>query len=141
MKKLLASAALGLAGVTMTSAPAFAATQRGLVNVNVEDVTVQIPIGIAANVCDVDVAVLAQGLVSGPTDCDATAESVAVSTPTHGRGAHQEGLVNVNLDDVTVLVPVAVAANICDVDVAVLSGLLLSGPTTCDTDAESMASA
>ena len=137
MRKLLITALLAAAGLVLTATPATAATQRGLVNVNVEDVLVQVPVAVAANVCDVTVAVLAQGLVEGPATCDAEAESMTISTPTTGRGAHQEGLVNVNLDDVTILVPISVAANICDVTVAVLSGALLEGPTTCDALAES----
>jgi hypothetical protein len=47
------------------------------VNVNVEDVTIQAPISVAANLCDTTVAVLAQTREAGRTQCDATAESLA----------------------------------------------------------------
>jgi hypothetical protein len=52
--------------------------------------------------------------------------------------AQQTGLVNVeirnvlNNNTVNVVVPVSVAANICDVDVNVLSTQLESGPVSCD---------
>lgn len=57
----------GSAGVAQAAPP-----QNGLVNVAIEDVNVQIPIGVAANVCGVTVAVLAdfEG-ASAPFDCDA----------------------------------------------------------------------
>ncbi|MBA2577158.1 MAG: hypothetical protein H0V05_11055 [Euzebyaceae bacterium] len=76
-----------LAAATMSTGlmagPAFA-HQRGLVNVNVEEndigipVNVQAPIGIAANVCGVNAAVLAAAVrQDGDAECDATAEAVA----------------------------------------------------------------
>jgi hypothetical protein len=50
------------------------------------------------------------------------------------------GLVNVVIDDVTVQVPLAVAANVCDVDVAVLIAEIEEfGTTTCEADANSRA--
>src|SRR4051812_30113077 len=49
---------------------------------------------------------------------------------------HLRGLVNVALVDTTVQIPVAVAANICDVSVAVLSTVLDTRPATlCDAAA------
>ena len=53
------------------------ARQRGLVNVYAEDTTVQIPVGIAANVCGVAVNALAGPLIQFPVDC--TAEGVAIA--------------------------------------------------------------
>ena len=48
------------------------ATQRGLVNVHFDDVTIQLPIGIAANVCDVNAAVLAAAIAdTGNAECEA----------------------------------------------------------------------
>jgi hypothetical protein len=49
----------------------------------------------------------------------------------------QNGLVNVSLSDTTVQVPVSVAANICGVNVGVLSTILAGGPTTCDATSSS----
>ena len=127
------------------AAPAMAAPgdveQDGLVNVNVGDVTIQLPLAIAANVCDVNVNVLAEQLETGDAECTVEAESGAV-IPGIGDGdgdgnVDQEGLVNVNVGDVTLQLPVAVAANVCDVNVNVLARQLKSGDATCDAAAES----
>jgi hypothetical protein len=48
-----------------------------LVNVQVTDVNVLIPISVAAALCDVNVNVLAQQLRTGDASCEATAESIA----------------------------------------------------------------
>lgn len=68
---LASVAALGIGGVAL-AAPASAQPvfTGGLVNVNIEDVNVQIPIGVAANVCGVTVAVIAE-VQPAPFDCEA----------------------------------------------------------------------
>jgi hypothetical protein len=68
---LASVAAIGVGGVAL-AAPASAQPifTGGLVNVNIEDVNVQIPIGVAANVCGVTVAVIAE-VQPAPFDCDA----------------------------------------------------------------------
>ena len=74
--------ASGLA-VTAAAAPAMAApvnNQAGLVNVNVqlEDVTVSIPVTVVAalNICDTDINVLSIDLADGTnTTCEALAEA------------------------------------------------------------------
>ena len=136
------AAVLGAAVMSLgVAGPASAApTQGGLVNVNVSDVTAQVPIGIAANLCDISAAVLAGQADVGPAECDATAESIATRGPGGGPAPDQEGLVNVNISDVTVQVPVAVAANICDLNVAVLAQQLDLGETSCTATADSLAS-
>jgi hypothetical protein len=108
----------------VVAAPASAQnTQEGLVNVAVEDVVVQVPVAVAANVCDVNVAVLAN-VADDAAACEATADSTATRGPnSNGPPTRQSGLVNVLLDDVVVQVPIALAANICDVNVAVLADL------------------
>ena len=53
--------------------------QEGLVNVNVTDVVVQAPISIAANVCDVTVAVLVSRLEDAASPCDAAATAEAIT--------------------------------------------------------------
>ena len=95
-QSLVAACALACASAAV---PAFA-QQSGLVNVNVSDVsvlnnflnsaqiaalnnltgpiTVQVPVGIAANVCGVTVAVLHQGPIGGAT-CTATSGSEALA--------------------------------------------------------------
>ena len=132
---LTAGAALGLAG------PAQAAPQQsGLVNVNITDVAVQVPIGVAANVCDVNVAVLIQDLADDAAQCNADADPNAEITPVaDGGSAQQEGLVNLNLDNIGVQVPIGVAANICDVNVAVLVSSVVDDAARCDADADSFA--
>jgi hypothetical protein len=139
MRKLIlaplfaAAVALGAPGVAM------AATQNGLVNVNVENIaaavpiSVAVPIGVAANVCDVSVLSLQDQ--TGDMTCTATNNStalsraiaLAVTEPSGGGGGggntRQSGLVNVNLESialavpVSVAVPVGVAANVCGVSV------------------------
>ena len=125
MRKMQAALALAacLAGSALVAAPASAQNrQEGLVNVAVEDVIVQVPVAVAANVCDVNVAVLAE-VQDDAAACEATADSMATAGPNSNGSTRQRGLVNVLLDDVLVQVPVSVAANICDVNVAVLSRL------------------
>jgi hypothetical protein len=111
-------------------AGAFASTasaqnqQEGLINVAIEDVIVQVPVAVAANICDVNVAVLAT-VEDDAAACEATAESTATAGPTgNNGGTQQEGLVNVLVDDVLVQVPIAVAANVCDVNVALLAEIV-----------------
>jgi hypothetical protein len=128
----------------MAVAPASAARQNGLVNINVEDNIVQVPIGIAANVCDVNAAVLAALVDADDTDCNAESEALADATLTNadntGGGTVQNGLVNVNLENNAVQVPIAAAANICDVNLAVLIAFIADvGETTCTAKAGSEA--
>src|SRR3954452_5559693 len=130
-------AVLSLAGAGSAQA---ATQQDGLVNVNVENVTAQVPIGIAANVCDVNANVLAEQLRGGGASCDADATTIASNGPGNGGGSTQQsGLVNVNAEDIVVQVPVALAANICDVNVGVLSRQLRAGGATCDATADAIA--
>lgn len=125
--------------VAATVTPATAANQNGLVNINLEDNVVQVPVAIAANVCNVDVAVLV-GLLAdtGRTTCNADAFSGATVTGRQGGGGNtrQNGLINVNLENNTIQIPIAAAANICDVTVAVLVGAILEdNATQCDAGA------
>ena len=116
------------------------ADQDGLVSVNVSNITAQAPIALAANICDVDVNVLSTVLQLGQAECDATAKSIA-SEGDGGAGATQTGLINVNLSDVTVQAPLAIAANVCDVTVnALVLAQLELGEAECDATAESFAS-
>jgi len=118
-----------LAGVTAASAQPH---QSGLVNVAVVDNTVQIPIGVAANVCDVAVNILATATVTSPADCTAVAPATAYSTGGGGGGGSQSGLVNLWVSDNTIQVPIGIAANICDVAVNVLAQGTATGPAECD---------
>jgi hypothetical protein len=67
------------------------------------------------------VLVIAGGLTAG-----VTAPAMAASNNT------QQGLVNVNLQDINAQVPVALAANICGLPVSVLVQGLVTGPVNCD---------
>jgi hypothetical protein len=120
--RLAAVFAVAAIGAGIVAAPAAAQNQQqGLVNIAIEDVIVQVPIAVAANVCDVNVAVLAQ-IDDEAAACEATATSMATAGPSsNGPPTRQEGLVNVLVDDVLVQAPIAIAANICDVNVAVLA--------------------
>lgn len=136
--RLFMAAALALVASLALAVPASAQTQQnGLVNVNLEDIDIGVPIAVAANICDLDVNVLADFRETGDTACVADAESGAVFGPNQGGNARQEGLVNVNVSDVVVKVPVSVAANICDVAVNVLSRDRDHGRTTCNAVADS----
>lgn len=88
--RIAAVLATGAASVGAAAAPASAeplvVVGGGLVNVQVTDVlnnvTVQVPVGIAANVCDVNAAVLVQEFAdTGTSTCTATAESTATRGP------------------------------------------------------------
>jgi hypothetical protein len=132
----LAACSLGL----FAAGPAAAQNmQEGLVNVAVEDVTVQLPITLAANVCDLNVAVIADIADEGG-ECTATADSVASAGPSGNGSTRQEGLVNVLVDDVVVQAPIALAANICDVNVALIAELT-DDEAVCDATATSEANA
>ena len=100
------------------------------------------PVAVAANLCNVAVNVLAQDLAQdGTADCNATADPDATATRTRGGGGpQQQGLVNLNVSGNTVQVPVAVAANVCNVAVNVLAQDLAQDETadcnaTADPDA------
>jgi ChpA-C len=111
------------------------------VSVSLENTTVQIPVSVAANVCDVNVAALARLIAIGPTTCDATSSSGATVPLTVGGAGPttQTGLVNVALTNTTIQVPISAAANICGVDVAVLA--VLASPTGASCTATSHSNA
>lgn len=74
MKKFLAAATVAGAGLGLMAMPAGAhIDQDGLVNVAIEDtdVVVQVPIAVAANVCDV--------IVIGDTGSECTADADTVN--------------------------------------------------------------
>src|SRR3712207_3822022 len=131
---LVAACAMSLAAAGTASAQT---NQDGLVNVNLEDIVVQAPIGVAANLCDINANVLAEQLRAGGADCDADAKTTASNGPGNGGNTTQEGLVNVNIEDVTVQLPIAIAANVCDVNVNVLARQLRDGGAQCTADADS----
>src|SRR3954451_13869067 len=87
---LVAAATAACLGIG--AAPAPAAQQDGLVNVDLTGNTIHVPIGVAANVCDVTVAALSTNAFGGDSVCP------AVSRPSSragcgGGGGAQRGLV------------------------------------------------
>jgi hypothetical protein len=99
--------------------------QEGLVNVNVSGVIVQLPISVAANVCEVAANVLARQIRDGDAaECTADAQSGAEVPWNNGNrngNGQQRGLVNVNVSDIVVQAPISVAANVCEVAVNVIA--------------------
>lgn len=123
-----ATAAMGLVG----SSAATAANQNGLVNVDVSNNTVQVPVGIAANVCGVAANILASATVTSPVNCTAMSGATAYSTGTGGGGStNQQGLVNLAITNNTIQVPIGIAANICGVAANVLATGTATGPARC----------
>ncbi len=93
-----AAAAIFAASMALSTAPVMAqnVNANNLVNVNISNVandiaenlsidvsqvpvTVQVPVGVAANVCDVEANVLAQGGGDAPAECEAQNTSEALN--------------------------------------------------------------
>ena len=140
--RLFLVAVVALVASAVAAAPASAQQQEGLVNLAVTDVNVQVPVAVAANICDVNANVLAIQERLGGATCDADATSLASNGPGGGGntpgqgGTQQDGLINVFIDDVNVQVPISVAANVCDVNVNVLARQLRAGGANCDAFAD-----
>src|SRR5438552_12387573 len=144
-----ASIAMTIAGTGIASAQNN--NQSGLVNVNVSNVTAQIPVSVAvpvsvaANVCDTNVNVLSTQLQNGPVSCTATSNSraldTAVANAMTGQSSgnnNQQGLVNVNLSNIKAQIPVSVAppigiaANVCGTNANILAHQAQTGSATCN---------
>lgn len=158
---LAAASALGALAISAASTPVLAATnsQSGLVNVNLQSVTVQapisvaVPVSVAADVCNIPVNVLGQQASAGTASCTATSNSfalnraIAQSMTSGGGGAtnQQSGLVNVNVQGlhlqtpISVAVPVGVAANVCNVPANVLATQVNAGSASCRATSTSTA--
>ena len=121
--------------VISDTASAAPVTQEGLVNVNLTDVTVSVPVAIAANVCDVNVAVLVGLLSDASAPCSASADPTSEITTSDGGPVTQQGLVNVNITDLVVQVPIGIAANLCDVNAGILVNRLRDAASKCDATA------
>jgi len=143
-KATLAVAALALA---VGSGPAFA-QQEGLVNVNVEGVNIQVPVGVAAQVCpNVSANVIAEARGTQTAVCEIDQATAAEHNIAVGQGqgqgqdqGQQSGLVNVNVEGVNVQVPVGIAAQICpNVSANVIAESVGSQTAVCDIDQETAA--
>ena len=133
VKRLAAVLAVSAISAGAAASPAIAQTnQSGLVNVAVVDNPVQIPLGVAANICGVTAAVLSQQINTGNVSCSAISNATAFSMGSGGGGSTQQnGLVNVAVTGNTIQIPISAAANVCGVGVAVLSQFTSTGPVAC----------
>jgi hypothetical protein len=137
------SLATAVVSLGIVAGPA-SAQQSGLINVVVSDNTVQVPIAVAANVCGLQVGVLAQELRQGPVDCSSSATSTAIATRDNGGGGGggpQSGLVNLAITNNTVQVPIGIAANICGVQAGILAQDLRQGKADCLAEGDPRAEA
>lgn len=136
---MVAPSATTAGATTNSGKTAASSTQNGLVNVNLQNLNLQapvsiaVPVDIAANVCNVAVASLGTaGKCDAQSNSDALSKAIATSmlqnaanggNNSGGGNNTQNGLVNVNLSNlnlqvpVSVAVPVAVAANVCNISV------------------------
>ena len=142
-KKARGSVVLAIAAVSLglAAAPA-SAQQEGLINVAITDNTVQVPISVAAAICNTQVAVLAQNLEQGNSECDVNANSEADAVEPGGDGAAtptQTGLVNVAIVGNTVQVPVGIGAALCNTQVGLLAQDVRQGDAACTAEASSRA--
>lgn len=145
---ILKTSHAAIAALLLSVAPALAQdNQEGLVNVDVEGNTVQVPVAVAANVCDVTVDVLASDFVgTDETACSVDQQTAAANdfpgfedAPGQG-GGNQNGLVNVDVEGNTVQVPIGIAANVCGVDANVLAQDFAGGEeSVCEIDQETAA--
>jgi hypothetical protein len=115
----------------LSALPAAAQTQQqGLVNVALINNNVQVPVAVAANICDVSVNAISTGAVTSGGNCTAISSPSASGGGGGGGGGStsQTGLVNIDVSNNNVQVPVGVAANICDVSANVItSGTFTTG--------------
>ena len=115
------------------AAPADAATQNGLVNVDLSGNTVQVPVAVAANICGVQANVLAAGNFGGNAQCESASRSDANDGGNGGGGeTNQDGLINVAITDNTVQIPIGIAANVCGVQANVLAANNFGGNAVCE---------
>ncbi|MGK5111294.1 hypothetical protein [Geodermatophilus sp. CPCC 205506] len=139
-RTLAAAATLALGATVGLASPAAAQpNQQGLINVNISDLVVQIPVAIAANICDVNIAVLVADLVDDAATCNAEATPDAdaeITTTDGGAPPTQDGLVNVNVSSINVQAPIGVVANVCDVNAAVLVNLVADDSAPCEGSAD-----
>jgi hypothetical protein len=129
------TAAVAISGAVVLGAaalPASAATQQsGLVNVALVGNTVQVPVGVAANICNVQANVIATNNFGGNDLCTSASRSTATGGGGGGGSTNQQGLVNVAITGNTVQVPIGIAANICNVQANVIAAGNFGGNGIC----------
>ena len=127
MAAALATSALALG---VSAGPA-AAQQSGLVNVDLSNNTVQVPVAVAADVCGVQANVIAAGNFGGNALCSSASRSTATGGGGGGGGAQQDGLINVAITGNTVQVPIGIAADVCGVQANVIASNNFGGNAVC----------
>lgn len=129
--RLIAASAGSVVALGIGGAPAPAA-QEGLVNVELSNNTVQVPVGVAANICGVAVNLIARETFTGNTLCESASRSRAIGGGGGGGGGtEQSGLINVALVGNTVQVPIGIAANVCGVTANVIAQETFTESSTC----------
>jgi hypothetical protein len=120
---------MGVAAIPASAA----AQQNGLVNVALVGNTVQVPVAVAANICNVQANVIASNNFGGNSLCTSASRSTATGGGGGGGGGSQSGLVNVAITGNTVQVPIGVAANVCNVQANVIASGNFGGNGTCSS--------
>ena len=142
VRRTVSAVVAAVAALGIAAGPASAAQQSGLVNVDVANNTVQVPVAVAANVCGVDINVIATNTFGGNAICTSTSHATAQGGGGGGGGGtNQDGLVNVALTGNTVQVPIGVAANICGVQANVIASNTFGGNALCDATSRPTANA
>ena len=154
-----------LAGTTSAAFAQPRNEQNGLINVNLENiaaaipVAIAVPVSVAANVCNISLAAALALSQAEDGVCTATSTSkalteamgeAAASSDEGGSGSggtEQTGLVNVNVSNValaipiSVALPVGIAANVCNVSAAVLAAASSAERGECTATTEASAEA
>ena len=132
MRPLVAAVTISALAFGVSTAPASAAQQSGLVNVDLSNNTVQVPVAVSANICGVQANVIAAGNFGGNAVCTSASRSTATGGGGGGGGStDQQGLINVAITGNTVQVPIGVAANICGVQANVIASNSFGGNAVC----------
>ncbi|HET9731719.1 MAG TPA: chaplin family protein [Acidimicrobiales bacterium] len=133
-RPLVAVAAVGALTFAGAATPAYASTQQsGLVNVALTGNTVQVPIGIAADICGVQANVIATNNFVMNTFCTSASRSSASGGSGGGGSTAQQGLVNVAVTNNTVQVPIGIAATVCGVQANLLAAGNVQNSSTCSS--------
>ena len=121
---------IGLVGLLVGTASA-QAPQGGLVDVDIADVTFQVPLAVAAHICDVDGNDLFADLQDGTAQCG-TGTITLTGDMEGGESPRHSDLINVQITGVDdAQVPLGMAATVCGVAVNQLATLLQQGPVNC----------
>lgn len=121
---------IGLVGLLVGTASAQAPQER-LVGVDIADVTFQVPLGVAAHICDVDGNDLIADLQDGTAQCR-TGSITLTGDMEGGESPRHSDLISVNVSGVDdAQVPLGMAATVCGVAVNRLATLLQGGPVDC----------